>query len=66
MDWISAAWHAASATVAASGPALTVVTALVAAVAVFAPRLWPTTRHLVTIAHEGGHAVVAVVVGRRR
>lgn len=29
------------------------------------PRLWPYTRHLVTIAHEGGHAVAAVLTGRR-
>jgi hypothetical protein len=28
-------------------------------------RLWPVTRTVVTIAHEGGHALVALAVGRR-
>jgi len=29
------------------------------------PRVWPVTRHLVTIAHEGAHGVVALLSGRR-
>lgn len=41
------------------------VTALVALVLVAAPRVWPVARHVVTIAHEGGHAVAAVLSGRR-
>ena len=28
-------------------------------------RMWPVTRTVVTIAHEGGHALVALAVGRR-
>jgi len=32
---------------------------------VLQPTLWRLTRILVTITHEGGHAVVAVLVGRR-
>lgn len=32
---------------------------------VLLPQLWPRGRHVVTIAHEGGHAVVALLTGRR-
>ena len=41
------------------------VTAGVALALVLAPGLWPVARHVVTVAHEAGHAVVAVLVGRR-
>jgi hypothetical protein len=40
-------------------------TAAVAAVLVLSPILWRTTRHAVTIAHEGAHGVAALVTGRR-
>lgn len=48
-------------------PSLWVVaaTAVLAAILVAAPRAWPVTRNVVTIAHEGGHALVAALVGRR-
>lgn len=39
--------------------------AALAAVLVFAPPAWRFTRHLVTLVHEAGHAVVAVLTGRR-
>lgn len=39
--------------------------ALGAAVLVMAPGLWPVARGVVTIAHEGAHAVAAVLSGRR-
>lgn len=29
------------------------------------PRVWSVTRHLVTLVHEAGHAVVAILTGRR-
>ncbi len=32
---------------------------------VLLPRAWSLTRHVVTISHEGGHALVAVLTGRR-
>jgi hypothetical protein len=41
------------------------LTVAVAAVLVLVPFVWPVTRHVVTVAHEGGHAVVAVLAGRR-
>lgn len=40
-------------------------TAGVALLLVLVPSLWRVTRHLVTVAHEGGHAVAAVLSGRR-
>jgi peptidase M50B-like protein len=40
-------------------------TGLVAAGAVASRRAWPVARTVVTIAHEGGHALAAVVTGRR-
>ncbi|GAA2515854.1 M50 family metallopeptidase [Streptomyces gobitricini] len=44
---------------------LVVVTA-VAALAVTAPhRLWRVSRNAVTIAHEGGHGLIALLTGRR-
>jgi hypothetical protein len=39
--------------------------ALCAAVCVLWPPAWQRTRHVVTIAHEGAHALVATAVGRR-
>jgi hypothetical protein len=35
------------------------------ALLLMAPRAWPRTRNLVTIAHEGAHGVVALLSGRR-
>lgn len=40
-------------------------TGLLAAVLVASRRAWPVARTVVTIAHEGGHALAAVVTGRR-
>src|SRR6476646_7881583 len=40
-------------------------TAVVAVVLVLAPGAWPLSRHVVTIAHEGGHGLVAACTGRR-
>lgn len=39
--------------------------AVVAAAGVLLPRVWPRTRYLLTIAHEGGHALMALLTGRR-
>ncbi len=42
-----------------------VVVAGLLALALMSPRAWPRTRHLVTIAHEGAHGLVALASGRR-
>ena len=44
---------------------LVYVTAVLALLAVIPRPLWVLTRNAITIAHEGGHALVAVLVGRR-
>src|SRR5262249_30091125 len=44
---------------------LVLATALVALAAVASSRIWPVTRTVVTIAHEGGHALMALLTGRR-
>ncbi|MBG6059813.1 hypothetical protein RCH16_003216 [Cryobacterium sp. MP_M5] len=47
-------------------PAATaLLTVLTAGLFVLVPALWRRARHLVTIAHEGGHALVATLTGRR-
>ncbi len=62
-------WHHAAAVLAGTGhqPSrlLVLATALVALAAVASSRLWPVTRTVVTLAHEGGHALVALLAGRR-
>jgi hypothetical protein len=55
--------------VTATGPALATwlvaLTAAVAFVVVASHRVWQVSRNVVTLAHEGGHAVVSVATGRR-
>ena len=62
-------WHHATAYLAGTGhhPSLVLVlgTALVALAAVASSRIWPVSRTVVTIAHEGGHALMALLTGRR-
>lgn len=47
------------------GPPVVLTAAIVAVAGVALPRVWRRTRHVVTIAHEGGHAVGALLTGRR-
>lgn len=42
-----------------------VVGTAVVAILLLSPQAWPRARHLVTIAHEGAHGVVALLSGRR-
>ena len=44
---------------------MVLVTAAVAVALVVVPGVWPVTRHVLTVAHEGAHGVVAVLAGRR-
>ena len=45
---------------------LVVASAALALAAVASARVWPITRTVVTIVHEGGHAMVALATGQRR
>lgn len=62
---LSQIWERATATQPAPEPAVVGAVALVALALVLLPRAWSLTRHVVTISHEGGHALVAVLTGRR-
>jgi hypothetical protein len=42
-----------------------VVPAIAALLLVASSRLWPVLRTVITIAHEGGHVVIGLLVGRR-
>ena len=44
---------------------LSILSILVGLALVVPRRVWPISRNVVTIAHEGGHAVAALVTGRR-
>lgn len=58
-------WRRATAVQPAPPPAVVALTALLALGAVLVPSGWRWTRLLVTITHEGGHAVAALLSGRR-
>ena len=48
----------------APSPALITLTALAAFALVALPSIWPYTRVMITITHEGGHAFAALLTGR--
>jgi hypothetical protein len=58
-------WAQVTATTPDLRPGVLLGTAAVAAVLVLSPTLWRPTRHVVTIAHEGAHGLVALAAGRR-
>jgi hypothetical protein len=62
---LSQIWDRATATQPAPEPGVVGVVALIALALVLIPPAWSLTRHVVTISHEGGHALVAVLTGRR-
>jgi hypothetical protein len=58
-------WQRATATQPAPSSTVVLATAAVAALVVLMPRVWPVARHVITLVHEGSHASVAVLTGRR-
>jgi hypothetical protein len=58
-------WDRASATQPVPDLGFVVATGLVALALVLVPATWPRVRLGVTVVHEAGHALVAVLVGRR-
>lgn len=58
-------WEQLTSVQPAPPTAVVLVTAAVAALLVAVPGVWPVARHVVTVAHEGAHAVVAVLARRR-
>ena len=65
MEILGRFWVRITATVPALEPEVLLGTAAVAALLVLSPTLWRSTRHVVTIAHEGAHGIAALVSGRR-
>jgi hypothetical protein len=65
VEVLSEVWHRAVATQPAPSVEVVGAMALLAALLVLVPRVWPVARHVVTIAHEGAHGLAALVSGRR-
>ncbi|WP_176445506.1 M50 family metallopeptidase [Blastococcus mobilis] len=65
MEVLGRFWVRVTATVPELPLPVLLATAAAAAALVLSPALWRTTRHAVTIAHEGAHGVVALAAGRR-
>jgi hypothetical protein len=65
VDALGRFWERVTSPAPHLSPGLLAGTAAVAAVLVLSPALWRRTRQAVTIAHEGAHGVVALLVGRR-
>lgn len=64
-DVLTDLWDRLTATHPVPAPEVALITAVIAVALVVVPGVWPVTRHVVTVAHEAGHAVVALLVGRR-
>lgn len=62
---VSEVWHRAIGVQPVPATSVVVGMALLAAACVLVPGLWSASRNVVTIAHEGTHAFVAVLTGRR-
>ncbi len=58
-------WHRVVSAQPVPPDAVVLVTAALALAVVLPNRAWALARNLITIAHEGGHAVIALVSGRR-
>lgn len=65
MEVITRIWQRATASQPAPRPEVVGVIAVVGLVLVLYRRCWPITRLLVTITHEGAHALAALLAGRR-
>jgi hypothetical protein len=65
LELIGEIWRRATSVQPTPPAALVALTAIVALGLVMSRAAWPYTRMLVTITHEGGHAVAALLAGRR-
>jgi Peptidase M50B-like len=62
---VSTAWHHAFAVQPVPPEWLILGSGVLALIVVLSSRLWPAARIVMTIVHEGGHALVALASGRR-
>lgn len=65
VEWLSDLWHRLADPQPDPPRLLVLATAALALIVVATPRPWRLARNMVTIAHEGGHALTAVLTGRR-
>ncbi|CAM3338354.1 M50 family metallopeptidase [Stackebrandtia soli] len=65
LDAITDLWDKLTAVQAAPDVAIVAATAIAALAVVFVNTTWRLARNVITIAHEGGHALVALMCGRR-
>jgi len=65
VDVVQEVWHRAMTTQPAPSGGFVALTAVLAALLVWAPGAWSLTRHVVTIAHEAAHGVAALLSGRK-
>ena len=65
VDILREVWNRALTTQPAPSVRVVEVTAILAALLVWGPGAWPITRHVVTIAHEASHGLVAFLSGRK-
>jgi len=65
MDLLREVWRRALTTQPSPSGWVVAMTAVVGVLLVWAPGAWPITRHVVTIAHEAAHGLVALLSGRR-
>ncbi len=64
-DLLAEIWARATSSQPSPSSGVLLATAAVALAAIGVPALWSVTRHLLTIVHEGSHALAAVLSGRR-
>lgn len=65
MDFLAEVWSRATTPQPLPSTGVILAGALVALVAVVLPGVWTVSRHALTVLHEGSHAAVAVLTGRR-
>ncbi len=65
MEVLGQFWARVTATVPDLSTPVLLVAAALAVLLVLSPASWRATRHVVTIAHEGAHGLVALAAGRR-
>jgi Peptidase M50B-like len=65
VEWIAEIWRRAIAVQPPPAPVVVALTAVIAGALVLPRAIWPYTRMLVTITHEGAHGVAALLAGRR-
>jgi len=65
IDVVQQVWHRALTTQPPPAGWVIWLTAILGLSLVWAPGVWPVTRHVVTIAHEAAHGFVALLCGRR-